>query len=295
MALRNQPYIPLYVQDFLTDEKLMECSAASTGVYIRIMCIMHKSDEYGTILLKQKDKQSTNQINNFALKLAKFMPYNLSIITDSLNELLDEKVLSIDGDKLIQKRMVKDGDVSDKRASAGSKGGTISLGKKEIKPKKFAQAKSKANSEYENEYENDIAIKNKNETKDQKLEKKSIEVLNYLNQQANRKFRVNVKSNLSNIKARLSDGNDIQTLFDIIDMKCYEWLNDAKMCEYLQPDTLFNATKFEKYLEQLTRAKSNPEQFKNNADVRKQQSKPADGISEMQRYKQDLLNGIYRE
>lgn len=26
MALRDQPYLPLYVQDFLTDEKLRECS-----------------------------------------------------------------------------------------------------------------------------------------------------------------------------------------------------------------------------------------------------------------------------
>ncbi len=54
MALRNQPYFPLYVQDFLTDEKLAECSAESTGVYIRLMCILHKSEEYGCILLKTK-------------------------------------------------------------------------------------------------------------------------------------------------------------------------------------------------------------------------------------------------
>lgn len=134
--------------------------------------------------------------------------------------------------------------------------------------------------------------KNKNEVVVTEIEKQSIEVLTYLNQQANRKFRVNVKSNLANIKARLIEGNDIQTLFDIVDLKCYEWLNDAKMHEYLQPDTLFNPTKFEKYLEQLTRAKSNPEQFKNNADVRKQQSKSADGLTEMQRYKQQLINEL---
>ena len=60
MALRDQPYLPLYVQDFLTDEKLIECSASATGVYIRVMCIMHKSDPYGMILLKQKDKQTSS-------------------------------------------------------------------------------------------------------------------------------------------------------------------------------------------------------------------------------------------
>ena len=47
MALRDQPYIPLYVQDFMTDEKLNECSAATTEVYIRLMCVMHKSEKIG--------------------------------------------------------------------------------------------------------------------------------------------------------------------------------------------------------------------------------------------------------
>lgn len=153
MALRNQPYLPLYVQDFLTDEKLMECSAKATGVYIRILCLMHKSQMYGTFLLKQKDKQNESNIINFAEKLAKFLPYTLQVIESSLTELTDEGVLFIEGDLLSQKRMVKDGNISDKRASAGSKGGKKSLGKDDD----FAQAKTKANSENENEDENSIS------------------------------------------------------------------------------------------------------------------------------------------
>ena len=58
MSLRNQPYFPLYVQDFLTDEKLNCCSASSQGVYIKIMCLLHKSEVYGELMLKQKDKQN---------------------------------------------------------------------------------------------------------------------------------------------------------------------------------------------------------------------------------------------
>jgi hypothetical protein len=135
MSLRDQPYLPLYVQDFLTDEKLIECSASTHGVYIRLMCIMHKSDDYGCILLKQKDKQSDKQedkqnnkqnesmVESFALKLSKQMPFSLKIITDALNELLEEKVLLIDGDKLSQKRMVKDGTLSSKRSKSAIKGG----------------------------------------------------------------------------------------------------------------------------------------------------------------------------
>lgn len=157
MALREQPYLPLYVQDFLTDEKLNECSAESTGVYIRLMCIMHKSDNYGTILLKQKDKQTGKQISDFALKLVRQMPYDAETIERALNELLEEGVLTMDGDVIFQKRMVKDGKVSDTRASAGRKGGKASktASNDEDFASGFAQAKSQANTENEIEIEND--------------------------------------------------------------------------------------------------------------------------------------------
>lgn len=150
MALRDQPYFPLYVQDFLTDEKLMECSASATGVYIRLMCIMHKSEEYGVILLKQKDKQTDKQVENFAYKLAKFLPYSFDVIFESLTELISEGVIILDEDKLVQKRMVKDNSISIVRAEAGSKGGKNTQFAK-AKPKAKRQANNKANSEYEND------------------------------------------------------------------------------------------------------------------------------------------------
>lgn len=166
MALRDQPYLPLYVQDFLTDEKLIECSAFATGIYIRILCIMHKSDEYGTILLKQKDKQTDKQINNFAIKLAKQMPYSLDELISGLTELINEGVLQKGGDKLMQKRMVKDNAISIIRADAGSKGG-------------FAKAKSiakdVANTEYETITETVTVNKNNKGAKNKKFKPPTIE------------------------------------------------------------------------------------------------------------------------
>jgi len=159
MALRNQPYLPLYVQDFLTDEKLMECSASATGVYIRILCIMHKSETYGKILLKQKDKQTDKQVKNFALKFAKQFPYPVAVIEDALEELLAENVLQLDGDFLSQKRMVNDNKISEIRALTGSKGGK----KTQSFAKEFAKAKIKANTEYEYEYEYEYENENNNE------------------------------------------------------------------------------------------------------------------------------------
>ena len=160
MALRNSPYLPLYVQDFLTDENLADCSANANGVYIRLMCILHKSEPYGKILLKQKYKQNESMCLNFASMLLRQMPYMMSEIHDGLEELLENKIIEIDGDYLLQKRMVKDGELSEKRAVAGQKGGKKSLGFCSSKSQSKTQSKIEANSE--NEIENEIDIDNDN-------------------------------------------------------------------------------------------------------------------------------------
>ena len=144
MALRNQPYIPLYVDDYLTDEKLNECSASTQGVYIKLLCLMHKSDPYGTILLKQKHKQKTKQTSNFACQLARNLLFTEGEIEAALDELIAEKVIILEADKLIQKRMVKDNDISEKRKIAGFKGGQKSILSKQNQD--FVQAKVQANS-----------------------------------------------------------------------------------------------------------------------------------------------------
>jgi len=124
MALRDQPYIPLYVQDVLTDEKLIECSASSHGVYLRLLCILHKQEEYGLICLKQKYKQTDSKITNFASMIDKQMPFSEEIIRVALEELSSEGVITIEDDRLFQKRMVKDGQLSLLRAVQGKKGGS---------------------------------------------------------------------------------------------------------------------------------------------------------------------------
>lgn len=157
MALRDQPYIPLYIQDYLTDEKLNECSAASQGVYIRIMCIMHKSETYGKILLKQKykqiEKQNESKCYAFAHQLAKHLTFDLDTIYSAIRELIRENVIFYDEDYMCQKRMISDNELSIKRSLAGKRGGK----KTQSKNKDFALAKVKATTE--NEIENEIENK----------------------------------------------------------------------------------------------------------------------------------------
>lgn len=169
MALRDQPYLPLYVNDFTTDEKLNNCSAESTGVYIRLMCLMHKSQTYGKVLLRQKDRQNERQVLNFAAMLARHMPYSVETIARALDELLEEGVIYLDGDELCQKRMIHDGIVSEMRSISGKKGAEQTnsrfRGNDSFAAAKHPAkhpAKVSANSENENEY----VIENENNKKE---------------------------------------------------------------------------------------------------------------------------------
>jgi len=162
MALRNQPYIPLYIQDYLTDEKLSLCSWSTQGIYIKILCILHKQKEYGKLLFKQNDKQNLSTITNFAQILIRLLPCQLNEMEFALGELIDNDVLQIDGCNLQQKRMIKDGLISDARSEAAKKGGgNPNLFKQN--PKDMFKQKDKQKPEYEIEVDNEVEINNKTE------------------------------------------------------------------------------------------------------------------------------------
>ena len=157
MALRDQPYIPIYVDDFISDEKLRLCSAEAHGVYTLILFNMHKMDEYGVIKLSRRDKKSDSQIKNFASLLLALLPFEFEVIERSLDELVDRGVLTIESDTLYQKRMRKDGKLSETRASAGSKGG------REQAKRKQNESKTSSKREAKSEQNPVIVIVNDNE------------------------------------------------------------------------------------------------------------------------------------
>lgn len=75
-----------------------------------------------------------------------------------------------------------------------------------------------------------------------------IEILNYLNEKAGTHYKP-VASNLKFIKARLKDYTE-EELKLVVDKKVKEW-KETNMQMYLRPETLFNATKFESYINGL--------------------------------------------
>ena len=129
---------------------------------------MHKSEDYGKILFKQKFKQNVSMTKNFALQISKQLPFDLQTIEFALQELIDEGVLILDGETLLQKRMVKDGEISVKRSEAAkSGGGNPNLFKQN--PKHQFKQNPKQNPEYENENENENEVENVNENGSEKL------------------------------------------------------------------------------------------------------------------------------
>jgi hypothetical protein len=215
MALRNQPYFPLYVADYSGDEKLIQCSASSQGVYIRLLCLFHKSDEYGGILLKQKNKQNESNIENFVQLLSKILPFDFNTVADAIVELIDEKVLHIEGDFLFQKRMVKDNKISIARSEAGKLGGgnpdlNKQKSKQTPKQKNKQIPKQKPEYEYDTEFEfvydiynkkigdkNKLKIKWNNLTLEEK-EKAKEHIPKYVQSTPDKKFRKNLDTYLNN-------------------------------------------------------------------------------------------------
>ncbi|HEO7689280.1 DNA replication protein [Streptococcus agalactiae] len=70
----------------------------------------------------------------------------------------------------------------------------------------------------------------------------------YLNQKTNSNYKF-VDSNINLVKARMKEKYTLEDFKIVIDKKVNEWAG-SDMAKYLRPSTLFNATKFESYLNQ---------------------------------------------
>ena len=130
----------------------------------------------------------------------------------------------------------------------------------------------------------ELSKKSKPPAKKDKYQEEAIHILEFLNATAKKKFRP-VLANLKFIKARLKE-YPAEVLKQVIQLKTFEWKDDYKMNEYLRPETLFNQTKFETYLQKVNEVKQNPEKFKQhveqrNTEARKQAAKQYNPLDAM--------------
>lgn len=95
------------------------------------------------------------------------------------------------------------------------------------------------------------------------------EVIDYLNQKAGTKYRSTTAATKRLVGARLKEGFTVDDCKKVIDNKVTDWLNDEKMKNYLRPNTLFQASKFESYLNETPKKnwqQQEDERYKNPFD-----------------------------
>ena len=86
-----------------------------------------------------------------------------------------------------------------------------------------------------------------------KKQKDSVDLIDHLNKISGKKYKA-VDSNLKLIEARLSDGYTVEEVKFVIENKYQDWKDkkgqtgSTNMWKYYRPSTLFNATKFEAYV-----------------------------------------------
>jgi uncharacterized phage protein (TIGR02220 family) len=84
------------------------------------------------------------------------------------------------------------------------------------------------------------------------------EIIGYLNEKADKKFRHNVEKNKEHIRARWNEGYTIEDIQHVIDVKTEEWKGHPEMDKNLNPITLFRPSNFEKYLNQKMKRSKQP-------------------------------------
>ena len=86
------------------------------------------------------------------------------------------------------------------------------------------------------------------------------EIIEYLNEKTNSRYRDTTGKTRRLIKARWNEDFTLDDFIRVIDIKSSQWLNDNEMGKYLRPSTLFG-TKFEGYLNEEVPEQENRESY----------------------------------
>ena len=121
---KKLPYLALFIDDWLASAKVRKCSETTRGVYIDLLCIMHKEKRRGCYALHDQELKPNNTRSKTQLALAKptetqrlsyFAEFLVkrtgsakSVILKALQELYHREILVVEDDALIQPRMYRD-------------------------------------------------------------------------------------------------------------------------------------------------------------------------------------------
>lgn len=131
--------------------------------------------------------------------------------------------------------------------------------------------------------------KEKSCAKKEKEAERVAEVVEYLNHACGKNFKAETSETRRLVGARLK-AYPVQDLKDVIDLKTAQWGKDAKMREYLRPQTLFAESNFEGYLQSVKDHKSGIINLSENG--KKSNGRNGHNLDpERTRYMESLLDG----
>lgn len=117
---QRKPWLKFYPSDWLGDERLRLCSLAARGLWADMICLMHKSDPYGHMLV--------NGLAPTTKQLARMLGTGQQEVHALLKELGDAGVYSqTEFDVIYSRRMVRDGERQAKLHEQGKLGGNPNL------------------------------------------------------------------------------------------------------------------------------------------------------------------------
>lgn len=132
------PALQFYPGDWRKDPGVQSLNYFDRGVWFEMLCLMHESSERGKLLLNGAPMPDD--------ALAMILGLDKQILTTTLNTLLTYGVASRDEESgaLINRRMVKDEDLRQKRTEAGKLGGSPVLVKQKS-TKRLSKPQAKVN------------------------------------------------------------------------------------------------------------------------------------------------------
>lgn len=260
------PYMQFYPADYQADVRCL--SMATRGAWMEILCVLWRAPKRGqrTLSLPEWSRELgcpesevslylTDLAHHKVGKISRELLENVEQITISSKRIMREKMKQM----LALKRKRKQRDTSMSRAGHA-----------------FVTALSHQSHAEESESESELELREKKEettlssspkpelddgsrggvisTRNYRAEAR--EVLEFLNAKTGKHFRP-VETTIAAIAARLKGQSvetavDVQTCKSLIAKKARDWLPDDKMRVFLRPETLFNRTKFESYLGEVS-------------------------------------------
>jgi hypothetical protein len=118
--MSKKPSFQFYPGDWMKDPELRSISVAARGLWIDMLCLMFESRERGFLLINGKAPSE--------VQLARMVGCTGEELSHCLSELKDAGVLSLNGTHVMfSRRMVRDAEISNKRAKCGKLGGNPNL------------------------------------------------------------------------------------------------------------------------------------------------------------------------